>query len=230
MCDGQKLLLIVVVLTNRKIHLTLFSTDIKILQTSFDILTSRLTPSATDRQLIIYCILLRHLFLCCRSCVQWVMRFFDTADVSALLLENNILLISSDRYFETVFWVAKSYTPFLCTYSLSAWWFSNTDISQGSVTTRLRRGKIFKYYFSPNLPLSPTMKEFWKSVNMWQKLRTRLWCLAFLLIVYIMSAEISSSTLSVLKTGPTQLTRTDSALLSPTAEFHSAACSCTFGN
>ena len=31
------------------------------------------------------------------------MRFFDTADVSALPLENNILLISSDRYFETVF-------------------------------------------------------------------------------------------------------------------------------
>ena len=145
MCDGQKLLLIVVVLTNRHIHLTLFSTDIKILQTSFDILTSRLTPSATDRLLIIYGILLRHLFLCCRSCVPWVMRFFDTADVSALLLENNILLISSDRYFETVFWVAKSYTPFLCTYSLSACWFSNMDISQGSVTTRLRRGKILLY-------------------------------------------------------------------------------------
>ena len=58
-----------------QIHLTSLSTDIKILQTSFDALTDRLTPSMTDRLLIMYGILLRHLFLCCRSCVPWVMRF-----------------------------------------------------------------------------------------------------------------------------------------------------------
>jgi len=45
-----------------------------------------------------YGILLRHLFLCYSSCVQWVM-----ADVNIFLLANQILLISSDKYSETVF-------------------------------------------------------------------------------------------------------------------------------
>jgi len=60
---------------NKQIHLTLLSTDIKILQISFDILTNRLTPSATDQLLIMYGIFLWNLFLCCRSCVPWVMWF-----------------------------------------------------------------------------------------------------------------------------------------------------------
>jgi len=60
---------------NRQIHLTLLPANIKLLQTSFDLLTNRLIPSPTDRLLIMYGILLRHLFLCCSSCVQWVMRF-----------------------------------------------------------------------------------------------------------------------------------------------------------
>ena len=40
--------------------------------------------------------------------------------------------------------------------------FLNIDISQGRVATRLRCGGIFKY-----LPLSVTVKEFRKSVNIW---------------------------------------------------------------
>ena len=60
---------------NRQIYLILFSTNIKLLKTSFDLLTDRLTLSVTDQLLIIYGILLRHLFLCCSSCVQWVMWF-----------------------------------------------------------------------------------------------------------------------------------------------------------
>jgi len=60
---------------NQQIYLTLLSTDIKILQTSFDVMTNRLTPSATDRLLIMYGILVWYSFLCCRSCVQWIMRF-----------------------------------------------------------------------------------------------------------------------------------------------------------
>jgi len=77
-------------------------------------LTNRLTPAATDRLPIMYGILLRHLFLCCRRCVPWSCDF-DTADVNIFLLGNNRPLISSDRYFETV---AKSYMAFRCTYSV----------------------------------------------------------------------------------------------------------------
>ena len=38
--------------------------------------------------------------------------------------------------------------------------FLNIDISQGSVATQLRCGRIFKYEFVANLPLSLTLKEF----------------------------------------------------------------------
>ena len=37
--------------------------------------------------------------------------------------------------------------------------FLNMDISQGSVATRLRCGKIFKYEFVANLPVSLPVKE-----------------------------------------------------------------------
>jgi len=47
---------------NRQINVCLLSTNIKLLQTSFDLLTDRLTPSVTDRLLIMYSILLRQLF------------------------------------------------------------------------------------------------------------------------------------------------------------------------
>jgi len=54
----------------------LLSTNIKLLQTSFDLLTDRLMPSVTDRLLIMYGILLQCFFLCGSSCVQSVMGFF----------------------------------------------------------------------------------------------------------------------------------------------------------
>ena len=41
----------------------------------------------------------------------------------------------------------------------------NTDISQGSVATRLGYGRVFKYI---NFPLSLTVKELRKSVNIWR--------------------------------------------------------------
>jgi len=43
--------------------------------------------------------------------------------------------------------------------------FSDIDISQGSVATYVRCGGIFKHKFVVNLPLSPPVKEFRKSVN-----------------------------------------------------------------
>ena len=45
--------------------------------------------------------------------------------------------------------------------------FFNTDISQSRVATRLGCGGVFKYDFVTDFLLSPTVKEFWKSVNIW---------------------------------------------------------------
>ena len=45
--------------------------------------------------------------------------------------------------------------------------FSDIHISQGSVATYVKCGGIFQYNFVANLPLSLTLKEFWKSVNIW---------------------------------------------------------------
>jgi len=46
--------------------------------------------------------------------------------------------------------------------------FSDINISQGSVVTPLRCSGIFTYHITANLSLSLTMKEFWKSVKIWQ--------------------------------------------------------------
>ena len=45
--------------------------------------------------------------------------------------------------------------------------FLNTDISQGSVATHLGCGGVFVFDFVTNFLLSLTVKEFWKSVNIW---------------------------------------------------------------
>ena len=43
----------------------------------------------------------------------------------------------------------------------------NTDILQGSVAKRLGCGGVFVYDFVTNYLLSLTVKEFWKSANIW---------------------------------------------------------------
>jgi len=45
--------------------------------------------------------------------------------------------------------------------------FSDIHISQGSVEICLGRGGIVKFDFVANLPVSLSVKEFWKSVNIW---------------------------------------------------------------
>ena len=60
---------------NRQINMSLISTNIKLLQTSFDLLTDRLMLSVTDRLLIMYGILLHSLSLCYSSCIQSIMGF-----------------------------------------------------------------------------------------------------------------------------------------------------------
>ena len=58
--------------------------------------------------------------------------------------------------------------------------FLNTDISQGSVATRLGCDGIFTYGFVTNFLLSLTVKEFWKSVNIWWSYGQELGVLFFL--------------------------------------------------
>jgi len=104
------------------------------------------------------------IFLCCSSCVQSTLNFY-MADVNILLLVNYIMHILTDKYFITVFWVAKSYMAICFNYFLSNAIFLNTDISQGSVSTYTRCGGIFTDVSVANLPLNLSAKEFWKSAN-----------------------------------------------------------------
>jgi len=61
--------------------------------------------------------------------------------------------------------------PLITTPSFKCHLFSGINISQGSVATRLRCGGIFSNHFTANLSLSLTMKEYWKSVKIYQSCR-----------------------------------------------------------
>jgi len=69
------------------------------------------------------------------------------------------MLISPDIYFKTTFeWLSlaqqfASLTPYASR-------FLNTDISQGTVATRVGCGRVFGYDFVTNCLLSLTVKEF----------------------------------------------------------------------
>jgi len=58
--------------------------------------------------------------------------------------------------------------------------FLNTDISQGSAATLLGGGGIFVHDFVTNVLLSLTVKELWKSVNIWWSYGQELGVLFFL--------------------------------------------------
>jgi len=58
--------------------------------------------------------------------------------------------------------------------------FLNTDISRGSVATRLVCGGVFIHDFITNFLLSLTVKEFEKIGSYLAKLWARVWCLVFL--------------------------------------------------
>ena len=62
-----------------------------------------------------------------------------------------------------------------------------TDISQGSVATRLGCGGFFLYDFVTNFLLSLTVKQFWKSVNISWSYGQELGVLFFWLTVYMYS-------------------------------------------
>jgi len=46
--------------------------------------------------------------------------------------------------------------------------FLNCDISQGSVVTQLRCGEIISQRFVAHLLMNLSVKEVWKSVNIWR--------------------------------------------------------------
>ena len=56
-------------------------------------------------------------FLCCGSCVQWVMKFFYMADVNSFLLMNLDNAYFSKHLTENSVWVAKSCITVCFTYS-----------------------------------------------------------------------------------------------------------------
>jgi len=126
-------------------------------------LTDRLTPSVTDQLLSMHGSLLQRLFLCYDTCVHSLVGFLY-GSCEHLLLVNKIMNILPDKYFKTVFWVSVLHGSLL-QFLLDHGEFLNTDISQGSVATRLRCDGIFKHQFVANLPLSLAVKEFWKLVN-----------------------------------------------------------------
>ena len=72
------------------------------------------------------------------------------------------MLISPDIYFKTMFeWLSLALLHnSLLHLLLNNCDFLNTDISQGSVATRLKCGGMFKYDVATNFLLSLTVKEF----------------------------------------------------------------------
>ena len=81
--------------------------------------------------------------------------------------------------------------------------FLNTDISQGSVATHLVFGGVFKYSFVINFLLSLTVKEFWKSINIWWSYGQEFGVLFFWDTVYVtyMKPETMASWLFAILSG-----------------------------
>jgi len=86
--------------------------------------------------------------------------------------------------------VSKSCITVGFTYSLRMAIFLHTDISQGSVATRFGCGGVFVYNFVANFLLSLTVKEFWKSVNIWWSYGQELGVLFFLTHSVVASMHI----------------------------------------
>ena len=59
------------------------------------------------------------------------------------------------------------------------------NVSHGSVATRLRCGGMSHNDFIANLPLSVSVKKFWKSVNIWRSYRQKYSGMFFWLTVYV---------------------------------------------
>ena len=67
--------------------------------------------------------------------------------------------------------MAESYKAILLDLVLEHGNLSFMGISQDNVVTRLRRGGTFNNDLIANLPTSPSVKEFLKSVSVWRSYR-----------------------------------------------------------
>jgi len=67
--------------------------------------------------------------------------------------------------------------------------FLNSDISQGSVVTQLRCREIISQGFVANLLMNLSVKELWKSVNIWRSYGQYRSALFFWLTVYNVPAQ-----------------------------------------
>jgi len=110
---------------------------------------------------------------------HWI---FYMAHVNNFVSEINNAYFSR-HLFENNVWVAKSCVTVCFTYS-SKVAILNTDILQGSLTTREGCGEVFKYDFVTNFLLSLTVKGFRKSVNIWWSYGQESGVLFFWLTVY----------------------------------------------
>ena len=68
-----------------------------------------------------------------------------------------------------------------------SWHFLNSDISQGNVVTQFRCDGIISQGFVANLLVNLSVKEVWKSVNIWRSYGQYCSALFFWLTVYIFS-------------------------------------------
>jgi len=80
----------------------------------------------------------------------------------------NYTMLTSLGIFRQQFLVAESCMRGSLLMQFLSTTISWRHISQGRIATRLRCGGIFNYTFVANLSLSLTVKEFWKSINIWQ--------------------------------------------------------------
>jgi len=102
------------------------------------------------------------------------------------------MLISPDIYFKTVFlsgWVLHNSLLHVLFKNGD---FLNTNISHGhgSVATRLRCGVVFIHVFVTNFLLSLTVKEFWKSVNIWWSYGQELLGVSFFLTHSVLTSSL----------------------------------------
>jgi len=132
----------------------------------------------TDRLLIMYGILLRQLFFVAAVVYSGSWDFLYGWCKQLFVNELNNAYFSR-HLFQNSVWVAMSCITVCFTYSLRIAIFFNTDISKGSVATRSRCGEVFTYGYVTNFLLSLTVKEFWKSVNIWRSYGQELSVLFF---------------------------------------------------
>ena len=78
-----------------------------------------------------------------------------------------------------------------------SWHFLNSDISQRSVVTQLKCGEIISQRFVAHLLMNLSMKQIWKSVNIWRSYGQYCSALFFWLTLYNVIYDISQGIIAV---------------------------------